>query len=744
MKCSDAVSKDPSVRTLAVLRAAACGAVVLAAMFLAAGCRKDPGNIDRARLLDATRHPEQWLTTGGDFGKTHFSGLSSINASTVARLGFAWEFKTGTERGLEATPIVVDGVMYTSGVAGRVYALDAGSGKLLWQFEPKIDPRVHRSVCCDQVNRGVAVWRGRVYVAALDGILYALEAASGRILWSVDTITDRTRGYASSGAPEVAGNVVVIGNMGGEFDTRGYITAYDLDTGHQAWRFFTVPGDPRRPVENPELAMAAKTWDPNSRWDIGGGGNVWDGMTYDPELNLLYVATGNGVMYGHARRSPSGGDNLFLSSILAIRPDTGRLAWYYQETPGDQWDYDADAPLLLTTVTIDGRARKVLMHAPKNGFFYVLERATGKLLSAKPFVPVTWARGVDLNSGRPMKNPEADYATGPKLVYPSEAGAHSWNPMAFSPDTGWVYIPAIELGFVMYNTAGADRRPGLINIGADALEAESLDDPKSLPAEVQAALASGALTRGAVDPHPRSTLLAWDPIAGHVVWRTPFSAQWWDHGGILATAGGLVLQGSTDGHLRVFDARTGGLLKDVDTGSSIIAAPMSYSIDGVQYVAVMAADGGAIWFVSHVENASYTYGNAGRILAFRLDGGATPKASPLPPVEPMPAPPPQTATAAQITRGESLFQSNCATCHANLPRARTPDLTRMPPGIHSIFDDIVLGGLLKELGMPQWGDVLTKEDAHAIHAYLIQLSQEAYLAQQTRSAAPVHTREPLH
>lgn len=278
----------------------------LAAVLAIAVCHgaEKPGAIDRARLLAADDHPGEWLTTGGGFGATHYSALKAINTSNVARLGYAWGFDTGTDRGLEATPIVVDGVMYTSGVAGRAYALNAATGELLWRFEPKIDPRVYRSVCCDNVNRGVAVWEGRVYVAALDGVLYALDAASGKVLWSADTIVDRSRGYASTGAPQVAHDVVVIGNAGGEYDTRGYISAYDLRTGRLEWRFFTVPRDLRKPQENPELKIAAKTWARGSRWDIGGGGNVWGDMAYDPELNLLYVATGNGEPYGHTRRSP--------------------------------------------------------------------------------------------------------------------------------------------------------------------------------------------------------------------------------------------------------------------------------------------------------------------------------------------------------------------------------------------------------------------------------------------------------
>ena len=346
-----------------------------------------PAHIDKERLLGADNEPQNWLTTGRDFGKSHHSPLHQIDRKTVERVGFAWEYHTHTNRGLEATPIIVDGVLYTSGVAGRVYALDAKDGRELWTFDPQIDPQINRVVCCDAVNRGVAVWQGVVFVAALDGKLFALKADTGKVIWAVDTIIDKKRGYSSTGAPEIAGNVVVIGNAGAEFDARGYISAYSLHDGKLAWRFFIVPGDPTEPFEHPELEMAAKTWDPKSRWDVGGGGTAWDGMVYDPELKLLYVGTGNSALYNSRERSPAGGDNLFISSILAINPDTGRLAWHYQETPGDQWDYPATAPIILNDLTIDGVKRKVLMHAPKNGFFYVIDRKTGELLSAKNFAP---------------------------------------------------------------------------------------------------------------------------------------------------------------------------------------------------------------------------------------------------------------------------------------------------------------------------------------------------------------------
>ncbi len=709
-----------------------CALALLAT--LALGACRGPAAVDRARLLAEAKGHEQWLTTGGDYGKTHYSGLAQIDRGSVARLGYAWGFDTNTDRGLEATPIVVDGVMYTSGVAGRVYALDAGSGRLIWRFEPHVDARVHRATCCDQVNRGVAVWQGKVYVAALDGVLYALDAASGRLLWRADTIIDHTRGYSSTGAPEVAGDVVVIGNAGGEFDTRGYITAYDLKTGRQAWRFFTAPGKPSPGKSGSTDAAAdmaaARTWDPHSRWDVGGGGNVWDGMVYDPDLDLLYVATGNGEVYARRRRSPSGGDNLYLASVLAIRPGTGRLVWSYQETPGDEWDYDSAAPMVLATLGEGGRPRRVLMHAPKNGFFYVLDRATGALISAKPYVRTNWASGADPATGRMQPNPDADYSTGPKLILPSPVGGHVWNPMAFSPDTGLVYIPAIEGGGVIYAGADQGRRPGLVNVGVHMLLPSSVRDLTGLPAaDVRRLSADGP------DLGRQAFLRAWDPRARRTVWQVP-TVGWWDHGGVLATRGGLVFQGSTDGHLRAYDDATGRLLKDIDTGSSIIAAPMSYAIGGVQYVAVMAAAGGGLWYVPHPENAAYTYGNLGRILVFRLDGGPTPKPPPLPPLEPMPAPPPSTAPAATVARGQALFAADCASCHVNLPRSASADLTRLSPAEHAAFDTVVLDGGLEPLGMPRWDDVLSRADADAIHAYLIKLSNEVYAARQGHRPPP--------
>jgi len=645
------------------------------------------GQIDQKRLMAADKHPGEWLTTGRDFGKGHYSPLAQINSRNIGRLGFAWEYGTQTNRGLEATPIVVDGVMYTSGSTGKAYALDAKTGKELWSFDPHADLRVNRAACCDEVNRGVAVWRGKVYVASFDGILYALDAATGRILWHADTITDKKIGYSVTGAPEVAGHVVVIGNAGAEYDARGYVSAYDLDTGKFAWRFYTVPGDPSKPQESPELEVAVKTWDAKSRWDMGGGATVWDSMVYDPELNLLYFGTGNGTFFDQSRRSPSGGDNLYIASILAINPDTGRLVWHYQEVPGDQWDYDTLQPIILTDLKIAGASRKVLMQASKDGFFYIIDRKSGQLLSAEKFVPVTWAERVDLKTGRPIEAAGArDYKNefnGKNYVHPASMGGHNWNPMSYDPKTGLVYIPEIENG------------------------------------------ETGTFTG-------KTYLRAWDPVRSNTVWEEPFG-DWWDHAGVLSTAGGLVFQGNAPGHFIAYDSATGRKLKDIDVGSTIIAAPMSYEIGGVQYVAVMAAWGGGGWSYVHPENAAYQRGNEGRIIVFKLDGSATPIPPLLPPIQPIPQPPPQTASPDVVERGRALFAARCAVCHVNQPRSEAPDLRRMAPETHAAFNQIVLGGILKSAGMPPWDGVLTQADVDAIHAYLISLAWDGYNKQQ---AAP--------
>ncbi len=688
------------------------------------------GAIDRDRLMSADQEPGQWLASGRDWRGAYYSPLDQIDTRSVQRLGFAWSYDLGTARGLEATPIVVDGVMYTSGNWGRVYALDARTGQALWTFVPDVDGQYGRYACCDVVNRGVTVWQGRVYVGALDGWLYALDARSGRVLWKADTFVSRKRPYTITGAPQVAGGVVVIGQGGADFaDGRGYISAYDLTSGKLRWRFFTVPGDPKNPVENPELAEAARTWSPNSLWASGGGGTPWDAMAYDPALDLLYVGTGNASPYAWRDRSPGGGDNLFLASILAIHPRTGRLAWHYQTVPGEQWDYTATQKMILADLPFGGRMRQVLMQAPKNGFFYVLDRQTGELLSAKPYAPVNWASRIDLASGRPVFTGQADYTNGPALVFPAASGAHNWQPMAFNPDTGLVYIPVIEgamiyaKGYDLHARSLADRW----NVNGVFIE----DYPAEGLPQMGLPPLAGVL-RGRSPPKRRGVLRAWDPVAGKIVWDAPSPGFW--EGGILTTKGGLVIQGDSRGLLVARDARDGHIVKTIDTGSSIMAAPMTYAIGGVQYVAVMAGYGGSGGWAFPPTSAAYRYGNEGRILVFRLDGPAPPMPPPFA-EQPVPQPPARFGSAADIHRGEFLFGEQCSRCHANVARGLVPDLRRMTSQDHQAFADIVLRGQRSYAGMGRFDDVLSAADVRALHAYLVDQAWIAFRAQQ-QGAAP--------
>jgi quinohemoprotein ethanol dehydrogenase len=714
-------------RSLAVF---ASGLALLACASCGRQEASTPADVDRARLLAADGEPGEWMANGRDWRGSYHSPLRQIDHRTVGRLGFAWAHTLDTARGLEATPLVIDGVMYTSGNYGNVYALDAATGRLLWSFEPKIDQRYARYACCDVVNRGVAVWRGRVYVGALDGWLYALDAATGKPVWKADSFIDRKRPYTITGAPQIAGDMVVIGQGGADFaDARGYVSAYDLTTGALRWRFFTVPGDPCTPPEHPEMAQALRTWSPNSLWSAGGGGTPWDGMAYDPELDLLYVGTGNAAPYAWHDRSPGGGDNLFLASILAIHAHTGKLAWYYQTVPGEQWDYTATQKMVLADLKIGGRQRQVLMQAAKNGFFYVIDRRTGALISARPFVPVNWAKSIDPATGRPVLTGEADYERGPALVYPAASGAHNWQPMSFDPATGLVFIPTIEAAMVYakdYDPASRDpaARWNVNGVFVDDYPAAGIPELKLPPL--------AAILRGRRPPVRRGVLRAWDPVAGRVVWDAQAVDFW--QGGVLSTGGSLVFQGTSAGQIIVRDARTGQVLKSIDTGSSIMAAPMTYKVGGVQYVAVMAGYGGAAGWAFPPTSAAYRYGNQGRILAFRLDGPAVPK-PPLSADSPIPAPPAQDGTPVDIALGARLFAQNCSRCHADVARGLVPDLRRNLPSSQAQFDEIVLRGALADGGMERFDDLLDARGSRAIRAYLTDQARIGYREQQKGRAS---------
>lgn len=666
-----------------------------------------------------------WTSPGGDAGKTRHSTLEDITPANVGRLGLAWQAELGTNRVLEATPVVIDGVMYTSGVAGRAYAFDAATGKELWHFDPDIDMQVNRFACCDMANRGVAVAKGKVFVAALDGKLYALDARDGHVVWRVDTVTDPNRAITSTGAPEVAGNVVVLGNAGSDYDARGYVSAYDLDSGKLAWRFYIVPRDPAKgPQENPELEAALKTWDPESRWDMGAGGSPWGAIDYDPETGFVLVGTGNAEPYSLDVRSPKGGHNLYTSSIVALDAKTGRMKWYYQESPEDQWDYDATAPMILTHLKIDGKDRPVVLHAPKNGFLYVIDRRTGKLLRANKIARANWARRIDLETGEPVIDKQAaDFSKGPKIVFPGTPGARNWFPASYDPVSGLYIGSVLDMGNLIFAPPGEPGykpkglNTGVVLIFTPDLEASLATLPPPLVEQIKALPA----WKDVLKNPGQATMRGIDPLTGKAVWSAPMGG-WQDRGGVLTTASGLTVHGNLAGDLVVRDSRTGKVLKTIETGTSILAAPMTYRVKGVQYIAVMAAWGGGGYPYVPRYSAAYRRGNMGRILVFRLDGGKVPVPPLLPPIEVAPPPPLQApgVTPETIARGRQLFFSvGCALCHSNQPRSITPDLRRMTPETHAVFDQIVLDGLYLPAGMPRWDDVLKPADVHAIHAFLI-------------------------
>jgi quinohemoprotein ethanol dehydrogenase len=683
-------------------------AIALAAL---AGCGENiqstsPARVDGPRIVNADSDPGNWMSHGRTYSEQRFSPLTQINDTNAKELGLAWYFDLDTRRGQEATPIVVDGVMYVSTAWSKVKALDAKIGTLIWEYDPRVPGEHAAKACCDVVNRGVAVWNGKVYVGTIDGRLIAIDARNGEPVWSAQT-TDISKPYSITGAPRVAKGKVFIGNGGAEFGVRGYISAYDAETGALVWRFYTVPGQPGQTdgVASDKVLseIAAPTWN-GEYWTVGGGGTVWDAIVYDPELDLLYFGVGNGSPWTQGFRGQSG-DNLFLVSIVAVKPDTGEYVWHYQESPGDEWDYTAVQPIILADLTIGGRVRKVLMQAPKNGFFYVLDRATGELLSAEAFAPVNWATGIDMKTGRPIHNPGARYSQTGKMfeASPGPPGAHNWHPMAFSPRTGLVYIP---VQVISYPYVLADSfRPAAFgwNLGLDSV-------PASIPTDREA--------RNRVRESLHGHLLAWDPVNHKEVWRVNHAGP--VNGGVLATAGNLVLQGSYVGEFAAYRADSGTRLWSVPAQASVLAAPMTYEVGGEQYIAVMVGAGGVYSLFGVSELKPGNVPSVSRVLAFKLGGTAI---LPVPP-EQTPVvlnPPPLRATPVVVEQGFRLYTETCAMCHgyAAVSGGITPDLRYSALLADNGFFDVVLGGALKDNGMVSFAPVLNREQADSIRSYLI-------------------------
>jgi len=675
---------------LAALAVVACAAFPLAlGGVFAAGAEESAarpaGDVDDARLRAAPGDAGGWIAHGRTWSEERFSPAKQIDAENVGRLDVRWTYDTGTTRGLEATPLVVDGVMYTTLSWSTVVALDARTGEERWRFDPKVPRSVGKEACCDVVNRGVAVYRGRVYSGTLDGRLIALDAATGKPVWEVETI-DGSLPYTITGAPRVYDGKVFIGNGGAEYGVRGYVSAYDAETGALVWRTYTVPGDPSKPFESEALEAAAKTWS-GEWWTGGGGGTAWDSMAIDPDLGLLYVGTGNGSPWVRRIRSPGGGDNLYLSSILALDPDDGKLVWYYQTTPGDTWDFTATQHMILANLVIDGALRKVIMQAPKNGFFFVLDRTNGEFISAENYVNVTWANGVD-EKGRPVEVDGQDFEEGLAFVQPTFFGGHNWQPMSFNPVTGLVYIPAQEIVGAYHQDPGYERTADDFNLGTD-MNVFSAFTPN---------LASGHL-------------LAWDPVHQREAWRVPYGLPW--NGGTLTTAGNLVFQGTADGRFVAYRADDGRTLWVDHTGTGVIAAPITYVLDGTQYVSVMAGWGGAFALAGGTAARGVAKG-PGRVITWALPAAAPTEAEFQEYI----------ARPGALRDGERLYHQWCARCHGagGVSASNLPDLRESAEHLGpDAFVQIARHGL-PGTGMPSMGESVTPKDVDLILRYLHSLA----------------------
>ncbi|MBJ66280.1 MAG: PQQ-dependent dehydrogenase, methanol/ethanol family [Rhodobiaceae bacterium] len=682
------------------------------------------GNINTERIINANNEPQNWLSHGRDYHEQRYSPLNQINLETINKLELEWSLDMGTKRGLEATPIIDNGIMFVSSTWSVVHAVDAKTGKELWVYDPDVPRSWARKVCCDVVNRGVAVWEGQVYFGTIDGRLISLDAKTGKNIWEINTLIDSDKDYTITGAPRVANGKVYIGNGGADMGgVRGYVSAYNTKNGNLEWRFFTVPGDPSLPFEHPELEMASKTWT-GQWWTMGGGGTVWNAIVFDPEFNQLYIGTGNGSPWNQQIRSPEGGDNLFLSSIVALNADTGKMNWYYQTTPEERWDYTATQDIILADLNVDGEDRKVLMQAPKNGFFYVLDRKTGELLRANNYVKTNWATHVDLKTGRPVLNPNKDYYEKAIWILPGTYGGHGWQAMSYDPKQKLVFIPTMEIAAVhrvkkTFEETGLYKMlPETVNTGTEFNLFDTVPD----------------MSDGDNIPPITGELIAFDPLTGETRWSVKHKQFW--NGGPLTTAGGLVFQGNASGFLEAYNAKNGKLVWSKNVYTGIMAPPVTYMIDEEQYISILAGDGGASNFLGdnfgiwEGQLASIKYGNYGKLLTFKLNGKSKIEALEEKDLS-IPEQPIINASLEDIKAGQDIYANYCAICHGSGVHGKTiSDLRYMSKETHEYFNEIVLNGMLEENGMKGFSDILNEKNAFEVYSYIVDVATKERSLQQ--------------
>ena len=691
--------------------AALAGGVLALTTLVSAGPNRSSGAaaVDGARMrsIDAVENVGDWMSYGRGWDEQRFSPLDKINDRNVGQLGLAWYDDLNTLRGVQATPLVIDGILYNASVFNIVTAYNAVTGEKLWTYDPKVDRQWARLACCGPSTRGISAWNGKLFIGALDGRLIAIDARTGKEVWSVRTF-DNTHPYSITGPTRVFDGKVVIGNGGADYGVRGFVTAYDAETGRKLWRFYTVPGNPANGLDHEAsdsvMPMAAKTWT-GEWWKLGGGGTAWDSMVYDPKLNMVYIGTGNGSPHSQHFRSPGGGDNLFLCSIVAVDATTGQYRWHYQMAPAEEFDFTCTQPIMLADMKIGGRPRKVLMQAPKNGFFYVIDRTNGKLISAKTYVPNTWATRVDMKTGRPVENMANRLELKPKLITPSALAAHTWHPMAYNPKTGLVYLSAQEQYMIWAQVKDEDYKVvnWRINTGIDYTSYPELR--KQL--------------REIADSREKGYLLAWNPATQSEAFRVPYPSP--GSGGVLATAGNLLFQGTIEKNFAAYRADNGKPLWKMPVDNVAIAGAITYLVDGVQYVAVNVGWGGSPVAALAKIPGGFRY-STGRLLVFKP--GGTAKLPPMPPASALPRPPMLTSDETVVRQGATLFADTCSTCHAKDARGGVKDLRWMSPDTHAEFLDIVLRGTRSERGMASFADILTKPQAEAIHQYLIARANE--------------------